>query len=133
MNAIKRVVSIMVLIIISAHLFAQEKSVTSTPILKVSDSKKSFGFVKQGKEVRIEYEFKNMGSEPLIINEIKIECSCTKAEFPKEPIIGGKIGKITLIVDTKTMEGRQDRIVEVISNNKNGNVSLRYKGVVLMN
>ena len=133
MKIIKRIVSIIIITLISVHLFAQEKTGTSTPILKVSDSKKSFGFVKQGKEVRLEYEFKNMGLEPLIINDIKIECSCTKAEFTKEPVISGKTGKITLIVDTKTMEGRQDRIVEVISNNKNGNVSLRYKGVVLTN
>jgi hypothetical protein len=133
MRVVKRIVRVMVLVLISIYSFAQETPPTSAPVLKVSDSKKSFGFVKQGKEIRIDYEIKNTGLEPLIINEIKIECSCTKAEFPKEPILSGKTGKITLVVDTKTMEGRQDRIVEVISNNKNGNVSLRYKGVVLMN
>ncbi len=133
MSVMKRIIGVVVLVLFSFHLFSQETAKATAPNLKVSDSKKSFGFVKQGKEIRIDYEFKNEGLEPLVINEIKIECSCTKAEFPKEPILSGKTGKITLIVDTKTMEGRQDRIVEVISNNKNGNVSLRYKGVVLMN
>jgi hypothetical protein len=112
------------LTLLSAQLKAQS-------LLNVSDTKKSFGFVKQGKEVKIEYDIKNTGTEPLIITDVKIECSCTKAEFPKEPVLPGQSKKIILTVDTKTMQDRQDRTVEVISNSKDGSVFLRYKGVVL--
>jgi hypothetical protein len=108
-------------------------SLAAQAVLKVSDAKKSFGFVKQGKEVKIEYEVKNTGIEPLVISDIKIECSCTKADFPKEPILPQQTRTIVLMIDTKTMQDRQDRTVEIISNNKEGSVFLRYKGVVLRN
>lgn len=114
-------------VLFSGCLTAQETGA----FLKVADTKKNFGFVKQGKEVRVDFEFKNTGQAPLLINEVKVECSCTKAEYPKEPLAPGKEGKITLVVDTKTMQDRQDRIAEVISNASNGMVRLRYKGVVL--
>ncbi|MDI9339734.1 MAG: DUF1573 domain-containing protein [Sediminibacterium sp.] len=114
-------------VLFSGYLSAQ----VTGAFLKVADTKKSFGFVKQGKEVRVDFEFKNTGQAPLLINEVKVECSCTKAEYPKEPLAPGKEGKITLVVDTKTMQDRQDRIAEVISNASNGTVRLRYKGVVL--
>lgn len=114
-------------VLFSGYLSAQ----VSGALIKIADTKKSFGFVKQGKEVRLEFDLKNAGQEPLVIQEVKVECSCTKAEFSKEPLAPGKGGKITLVIDTKTMQDRQDRTAEVISNAVNGTVYLRYKGVVL--
>lgn len=101
------------------------------PQLKFTDTKKNFGFVKKGELVTIEYDFTNTGNQPAIITETKVECSCTTVEFPKQPIAPNQMAKIVIKFDTKSVYDRQDRIVEVISNAKNSNQKIRFKGVVL--
>ncbi len=112
-------------------LFFIFQNTFSQPQLKFKDLKKNFGFVKKGEVVSIEFEFTNTGNQPVIITEVKVECSCTTVEFPKHPIAPGQCAKMTVKFDTKSVYDRQDRIVEVISNAKNSNQKIRFKGVVL--
>ncbi|MCW3076045.1 MAG: hypothetical protein JWO32_654 [Bacteroidetes bacterium] len=99
--------------------------------MKIKDAKKSFGFVKKGGIVRLEYEITNAGNAPLIISGTEISCSCTTAEYPKQPIAPGQSAKVIINFDTKTVYDRQDRIIELISNDSGSPHKLRYKGVVL--
>jgi hypothetical protein len=103
----------------------------SQAIIKVKDTKKSFGFVKKGETVSIKYEVENSGNEPLLISNYKVECSCTTVTLPSAPILPKMKGEIIVNFDTKTVYDRQDRIVEIISNAKNGTIKIRFKGVVL--
>lgn len=103
----------------------------SQAVIKFTDAKKNFGFVKKGEVVKLEYDFVNEGNQPLIITETKVECSCTSVEFPKQPIAPKQSGKIIVSFDTKSVYDRQDRIVEIISNAKNATQKIRFKGVVL--
>jgi hypothetical protein len=112
------------LFLISTMAYAQ-------PLLKFKDTKKSFGFVKKGEVVTLEFDFVNTGNEPIIITEAKVECSCTTVEFPKQPIAPNQSAKIIVKFDTKSVYDRQDRIVEIISNAKNSKQKIRFKGVVL--
>ena len=101
------------------------------PKLEISDSKKNFGFVKKGEIVRISYDIKNIGNQPLLITSVDISCSCTKAEFSSQPILPGKNSTVDLLFDTHTVYDRQDRTVLVHSNDPKSPHKLRYKGVVL--
>lgn len=110
--------------------FSQEKKV-SGPYLKVKNPKQNFGFVPQGKIVKIEYYFENSGNEPLIISNIEVTCGCTVADFPRHPIKPGDSGTILVTFNTKEKYDRQDRTVTVVSNALNSPTQLRFKGVVL--
>ena len=101
------------------------------PQLKFTNTKKSFGFVKKGEVVTIEFDFTNTGNQPAIITDAKVECSCTTVDFPKQPIAPNQSAKVIVKFDTKTVYDRQDRIVEIISNAKNSTQKIRFKGVVL--
>ena len=101
------------------------------PQLKFSETKKNFGLVKKGELVTMEYSFTNTGNQPAIITEAKVGCSCTTVEFTKQPIAPNQSDKIVVKFDTKSVYDRQDRIVEIISNAKNSNQKIRFKGVVL--
>lgn len=103
----------------------------SQPQLKFTNTKKSFGFVKKGEVVKIEFDFINSGNQPLLITNTIVECSCTTVEFPKQPIIPNEKAKVIVNFDTKTVYDRQDRVVEIISNSKTPNQKIRFKGVVL--
>jgi len=76
------------------------------------------------------YEFTNSGNQPLVISDIKVECPCTKFEFPKEPIRPGEKGQIKMSFDTKGKIGFQDRTLDVYSNAKKNPVKLRFKIMV---
>jgi hypothetical protein len=103
----------------------------SQPVLKFLDAKKNFGFVKQGKLVELKFEFTNLGNEPLIISDYKVECECTSALLPKYPVLPNKKAFIIVKFDTKSAYDRQDRVVEILSNASNNPQQIRFKGVVL--
>jgi hypothetical protein len=104
---------------------------TAQAQLKFTDTKKSFGFVKKGEQVKLSYEFTNTGNQPLVILDAKAECSCTKVTWPKEPILPGKSNNIEVLFDTSPTYDRQDREVEVFSNDAKSPQKIRFKGVVL--
>lgn len=102
----------------------------SQSVIKFTETKKSFGFVNKGEIVTIDFEFQNTGTEPLLLFETKVECSCTSVNFPKQPVPAGQKSVLTVKFDTKNAYDRQDRIVEVISNAKNSPAKIRFKGFV---
>ena len=107
--------------------------VNAQAIVKVDDAKQSFGTVKKGDMVELSYTLTNIGNEPLLIQKYEVQCSCTSVEFDTKPIVPGRSTIVKVKFDTKTVYERQDRIVYLISNNKNGDVKLRFKGFVKRN
>lgn len=99
--------------------------------LKLKQPKYDFGTVEQGKVVKIEYEFSNSGTQPLIISTIEVTCGCTVADFPRHPIKPGDTGIILLTFNTKEKYGYQDRVSKIISNATNSPTKIRFKGTVL--
>jgi archaellum component FlaG (FlaF/FlaG flagellin family) len=55
-----------------------------------------FGKIPQGVPAKYTFEFKNVGKEPLIISNGQASCGCTTPEWPKEPIMPGKKGKVVV-------------------------------------
>lgn len=98
--------------------------------LKITNPKHNFGYVKRGELIKSEFEISNTGNEPLIIKDVEISCSCTSVEYTKQPLLPNQKTIITVSFDTKTVYGRQDRVVLLHSNASNSPAKLRYKGVV---
>lgn len=117
---LKGILILFVILVVNTPASAQAK------IKFTSETKKDFGKVKKGDIVSAEYEFVNEGDQPLIITNYEVECSCTTADFPKQPIAPGQAGKVTVKFDTKSAYDRQDRKVVLISNAKNS-ASVRIK------
>lgn len=101
------------------------------PKVVFADSKKNFGFVKKGEIVKLDYSFKNEGNSPLIFSEFKVACECTQVLIPSKPVLPGESGEIKITFNTQTVYDRQDRIVEIYSNDPKKLHKLRFKGVVL--
>jgi hypothetical protein len=76
-----------------------------------------FGKIAEGPVAEHVFEFKNVGKEPLIIQNASASCGCTTPEWPKEPILPGKTGKITVHFTTAG-RGNQpfDKTVFISSN-----------------
>src|SRR5690554_432585 len=70
-----------------------------------------FGTVPEGPAVEHYFEFKNVGKSPLIISNAQASCGCTTPEWPKEPILPGKKGKLLVRYNTQGRPGPIDKTV----------------------
>ena len=115
-----------VFLLLTVQLSAQAK-------LRIVESKKSFGQVMKGEVVKIVFELRNEGDQPIIIESAKASCECTSAEFRKDPLLPRSTATVTVSFDTKGAYGRQDRIVELYSNAEGSPHKLRFRGTVKRN
>jgi hypothetical protein len=108
---------------LSALLAAQPK-------LEIAEQKQSFGNVKQGEPVILNYAIANKGNAPLVFERYEVSCHCTSADLPQEPVPPGGTATITVTFKTSSAYGLQDRIVKVYSNAAKSPAKLRFKGIV---
>lgn len=104
-----------VLAFVSVQLVAQEKK-ASGPVLTFEKNTHDFGDIYQGDRVEKVFTFTNTGNEPLIISDIRVTCGCTVPKWPRQPIMPGEKGEITVGFNSAGKMGKQNKTVTVISN-----------------
>ena len=75
-----------------------------------------FGEVDAGAVLKHTFSFTNTGAVPLIIGDVRSTCGCTVADWPRHPILPGKVGKIPVSFDTKNKNGRQSKPITITAN-----------------
>jgi len=102
---------------------AQEKSAASTTTdpndqttIQWLDSTRDMGNITEGQKLEVSFRFKNTGTKPLVIKDVKPSCGCTAAEPPKEPIGPGEEGVIKGIFDSNGKVGSNTKTLNVQSN-----------------
>jgi hypothetical protein len=75
-----------------------------------------FGNLTDQKDAEYTFKFKNVGKTPLIIANASASCGCTVPEFPKEPILPGKMGQIKVTFHTTGKSGPFQKTVFIQSN-----------------
>ena len=74
-------------------LYANAQTATKSKV-KFNSLEHDFGNQPQGKPVAYEFEFTNIGTEPVILENVKASCGCTTPTWTKEPVMPGKKGTI---------------------------------------
>lgn len=77
----------------------------------------NFGEVAEGDKVEHVFKFKNTGSNPLKVNNVKPSCGCTTPDWSKEEIAPGKEGFVKVEFDSKGKRGVQKKSVTVTFEN----------------
>jgi hypothetical protein len=90
----------------------------------------NFGTIKQGDKINRDFDFTNVGKEPIIISEAHGSCGCTVPQWPKEPIAKGQKATIKVTFNSAGKMGQQDKTVTINSNAKNSPIVLHLKGNV---
>lgn len=80
--------------------------------------------------VKAEFQMKNTGSEPLVINDVRTSCGCTTVEYPNESIAAGAPFTVSVVYDAKTM-GHFQKLIGIYSNADEEPLMLTIKGVVV--
>jgi hypothetical protein len=125
---------ILSLIVMFVAVLAINKAVAQTDAgAKIEFTKEThdYGTIKNGADGTCSFEFKNTGTEPLIISMAKGSCGCTVPEWPKEPIAPGAKASIKVKYDT-SRAGAINKNVTITSNAVNEPTKIIYiKGTVL--
>lgn len=109
-------------------------SLKSQEILFDND-KLDYGIIKYDSDGYRDFIFTNIGDSPLLINNVIGQCGCTTTiengvpGWPLNPIKPKQKGIIRVKYDTKRI-GKFDKIITVMSNDKNGDKIIRIFGIV---
>ena len=126
----KRIISIFTLILMSAvafNIMAAGKGAEMTFNEKTHD----FGTIKEANgPVTHTFEFTNTGGEPLVIINVNASCGCTRPEYPKEPIMPGKKGKVKVTFNPAGRPGEFSKEVKIRTNGDKRPI-LRITGTVI--
>jgi len=117
--------------VVKAQDSLQVDTLNQVAILVFDQSEHHFGDVYDGEKVECVFTFKNTGSGPLIMQNVISTCGCTAPEWPKDPIEVGAEGKIKIVFDPKGKIGRQNKVITVRSNARDGDVRLFITAMVL--
>jgi hypothetical protein len=99
-------------------------------ILAFTDTKFSFGKIKEGDVVKHAFHFKNAGNAPLLISRAEASCGCTVPSFPKEPVPPGGEGDVLVQFDSHNRKGHQQKNVLVWSNSQLEKMSIGFDAEV---
>ena len=126
----KRIISLFTLVLMSAvafNIMAAGNGAEMTFSSKVHD----FGTIKEANgPVSYTFEFTNTGNEPLVIVNVNASCGCTRPEYPKEPIMPGKKGKIKVTFNPAGRPGEFSKEIKIRINGNKRPV-LRITGTVV--
>jgi len=104
---------------------------SAQPKMEFKSVEFDFGTIKEDKGLATtEFEFKNTGNQPLILNNVKATCGCTTPEWTKDPIAPGKSGAIKVSYNPQNRPGAFTKNVNVFSNSEPSVVVLTIKGTV---
>ena len=99
------------------------------PVLELLDGNTfDFGSVTEGDVVEHTFNFKNAGSQPLVISNITSSCGCTTPEWPRDPIAPDSSSSIQVRFNTKNKVGPQMKSVSIYANTDPVNTDLVLRG-----
>ena len=89
-----------------------------------------FGTIKKDSVSYYNFEFKNTGEVPLIIEAISSSCLCTTSIFEKEMVDVDSTGSFTLFINTDEISGSFDKLVRIIYNGDDSPQVIRIYGKI---
>jgi hypothetical protein len=114
----KKYLLILAVLFIAVQSFAQEAGIKKVngPVISFEKRTHDFGDINHGDKVEETFRFTNTGTEPLIITNIQVTCGCTAPKWPKDPIMPGGKGEITIAFNSTGKSAKQNKVVTVVSN-----------------
>ena len=105
-------------------------TVSSTAEMTFEKKEHDFGTITQNVPVIAKYKFKNTGTQPIIISQVKKTCGCTVPKWPEQPILPGEEAVIEAEYNAKS-PGAFNKTITVVSNAEENYIYLRLKGKVI--
>ncbi len=121
----KKIILSLLMIVCSAHIFAQAD-------ITFEKSEYDFGtYEEKDDTLWFSFKYKNTGSEPLVISDIKTACECTLADWVKKPVMPGQTGIVKAGYKYKGKVGTFNKSLTITANTLPAVSHLTIKGVIL--
>jgi len=104
---------------------------TDKPIMQFVEEIHDFGELEEGPKYDYEFNFENIGNQPLIITGVKASCGCTTPLWPKDPVMPGDKATIKVTYNTKGRLNKFNKAVTITSNAATPTKRLYIKGNVV--
>ncbi len=101
----------------------------NAPKFKFETKTVDYGKIVQDEDGLRVLKFTNVGKSPLIISNVKGSCGCTVPSAPKEPIMPGEHGEITVKYDTHRI-GQISKSITITSNADRPTIVIPVRGLV---
>jgi len=107
---------------------AQQKAAT----MSFDNLEHNFGDIEEeAGPVSHTFRFRNTGSIPLIIHDVKSSCGCTTPSYSKQPVLPGAEGYIKATYDPKNRPHGFEKAISIKTNAEPADVVLKIKGNVI--
>ncbi len=118
-------IGLIILLSISSTLLSAQA------VIQFDKDTHNFGeILEENGPVNFKFEYTNMGTAPLIINNVKASCGCTTPGWTKEPVMPGKRGYIEAQYNPLNRPGSFRKSLTIYSNNSEGNKVIYIQGNV---
>ncbi len=108
------------------------ETVVDGPQIKFLESKYDFGEVTQGDKVQHDFLYTNIGSDPLVISDVRTTCGCTAPNWSREALAPGDTTQLKVVFNSVGKRGMQAKVITVYSNAINNPERVTLTGNVLM-
>jgi len=90
------------------------------------------GKVAKGELIHAKFQVENTGENPLILSDVKGSCTCTVADFSKDPIAPGEKGFIKATVKTEgASTGSLSKSITVLANTTPASTTIAVKATII--
>lgn len=129
MNSLLRYKFIFVLLhlVIMDYAFGQELG----PIIHLAQKEHDFGVLNRKESARYSFCFTNVGTEPLIISDVRTSCGCTSPKWTAKPVMPNEKGLITVGFRANTLGPFRKTIAVYCNASNRSYVLLHIKGSVI--
>ncbi len=126
MKRILHLALVLALVISAGTAMAQAK-----PVITFDKQTHDFGTFKEAAGTQTtSFKFKNEGTVPLILSNVRASCGCTTPKWTREPVAPGATGEIQVSYNPKNRPGSFNKSVTVTSNATVQTTILRITGNV---
>lgn len=88
---------------------------------------RNYGTIVEGEKLNVTYRFRNTGTTPLVIGQVRPSCGCTIAEQPQKPVSPGETGVIKAVFNSEHHPGINHKTLFVNTNTEGvQNYSLQF-------
>lgn len=106
-------------------------SAQAQAVIKFEKSVANFGKFEEEKVQSASFVFTNVGTEPLVLQQVITSCGCTAADYTKTPIAPGKTGQVNITYNGRgKYPGHFKRPITIRSNASNSIVRIYIEGIM---
>ena len=100
------------------------------PSIEFNETEHDFGTIPNGTPVTTVFEYKNVGSSPLVVSDIKSTCGCTVPSDWTKEVMPGDTGKFTVQFNGKGNGNQINKTITMTTNTEKGSEAVSIKAFV---